>query len=96
MHDVITGKAVTGTVHLANGTPVMWHSKKQATVETATYGAEFCAGRTCIEQVVDLRNTFRYLGVPVHQTSYVFGDNKSMIDSAVFPHSRLHKRHKIL
>jgi hypothetical protein len=96
MHDVITGKAVTGTVHLANGTPVMWHSKKQATVETATYGAEFCAGRTCIEQVVDLRNTFRYLGVPVHQTSYVFGDNKSMIDSAVFPHSRLHKRHNIL
>lgn len=46
MHDVISGKAVTGCIHFANGTPIMWHSKKQATVETATYGAEFCAGRT--------------------------------------------------
>ena len=96
MHDVLSGKAVTGCVHFANKTPIMWHSKKQATTETATYGAEFCAGRTCIEQVVDLRNTFRYLGVPIHNISYVFGDNKSMIDSSTMPYSRLHKRHNIL
>ena len=58
MHDVPTGKAVTGCVHLANETPIMWFSKKQATVETATHGAEFMAGRTCIEQTIDLRNVF--------------------------------------
>ena len=58
MHDVLTGKAVTGCVHLANETPIMWFSKKQATVETATHGAEFVAGRTCIEQTIDLRNAF--------------------------------------
>ena len=96
MHDVISGKAVTGCIHYVNKTPMMWHSKKQATSETATYGAEFCAGRTCIEQVVDLRNTLRYLGVPLHEISYIFGDNKSMIDSSTNPQSRLHKRHNIL
>ena len=96
MHDVLSGKAVTGCVHFVNKTPIMWYSKKQATTETATYGAEFCAGRTCIEQVIDLRNTFRYLGVPVHDISYVFGDNKSMIDSSTYPYARLHKRHNIL
>ena len=64
MHDVLTGKVVTGCIHFINKTPIMWYSKKQATTETATYGAEFCAGRTCIEQIVDLRNTLRYLGVP--------------------------------
>ena len=96
MHDVISGKAVTGCIHYVNKTPIMWHSKKQATTETATYGAEFCAGRTCIEQVVDLRNTFRYLGVPIHNISYVFGDNKSMIDSSTYPDARIHKRHNIL
>ena len=58
MHDVLTGKAVTGCVHLANETPIMWFSKKQATVETATHGAEFAAGRMCIEQMIDHRNTF--------------------------------------
>ena len=96
MHDILSGKAVTGCIHYANKTPIMWYSKKQATSETATYGSEFCAGRTCIEQLVDLRNTFRYLGVPLHDISYVFGDNKSMINSATFPYARLHKRHNIL
>lgn len=96
MHDVLSGKSVTGCIHLANKTPIMWHSKKQATSETATYGAEFSAGRTCIEQVIDLRNTFRYLGVPINETSYVFGDNESMIQSASFPYAKLHKRHNIL
>ena len=74
----------------------MWYSKKQATTETATYGAEFCAGRTCIEQIVDLRNTLRYLGVPLHETSYVYGDNESMINSSKHGESKLHKRHNIL
>ena len=42
MHDVVTGRSVTGILHLANKTPIDWYSKKQSTVETATYGSEFC------------------------------------------------------
>jgi hypothetical protein len=37
MHDVITGRSVTGILHLVNKTSIDWFSKKQATVETATY-----------------------------------------------------------
>ena len=96
MHDVLSGKSVTGCIHFANKTPIMWHSKKQATSETATYGAEFVAGRTCIEQIVDLRQTFRYLGVPVHHISCMFGDNESMVNSSTCTYARLHKRHNIL
>ena len=96
MHDVLSGKSVTGTFHMANLTPMMWYSKKQATSETATYGAEFLAARTCIEQVIDLRNSFRYLGVPVFNTSYVWGDNESQIHSSTVPYARLGKRHNIL
>lgn len=66
MHDVLLGKTVTGCVHSANKTPIMWYSKRQATIETATYGAELFVGRTCIEQIIDLRNTVRHLGVPIH------------------------------
>ena len=40
---------------MANLTPMMWYLKKQATLETAIYGAEFLAARTCMEQNVDLR-----------------------------------------
>ena len=65
MHCKLTGCSVTGCLHLMNGTPIEWYSKKQATVETATYGSEFIAARTCMEQVIDIRQTLRYLGVPV-------------------------------
>jgi len=96
MHDLATGRSVTGILHLINQTPLDWYSKKQATVETATYGAEFVAARTCVEQIIELRLTLRYLGVPIREKSYMFGDNKSVVDSATIVHSKLHKRHTML
>ena len=95
-HNVLTGRSVTGILHLTNGTPIDWYSKKQATVETATYGSEFVAARTCVEQIIDLRHTLRYLGVPVTQMSQMFGDNKTVVDSATKIHAKLHKRHTAL
>ena len=95
-HDLITGRAVTGILHMINQTPVEWYSKKQGTVETATYGAEFVAARTATDQIIDLRTTLRYLGVPVQGSSYMFGDNQSVITSSTIPHSALKKRHNAL
>ena len=95
-HDVLTGRSVTGILHLLNKTPIDWYSKKQATVETATFGSEFSAARTCTEQLLDLRNTLRYLGVPIREKSYMFGDNKTVVDSSMTPTGKLHKRHTML
>ena len=39
-HNVISGRSVTGVLHMLNKTPIDWHSKKQSTVETATCGSE--------------------------------------------------------
>ena len=36
-HDQVTGKAVTACLHIGNATPSHWYTKRQATVETATY-----------------------------------------------------------
>jgi hypothetical protein len=55
--NVLTGRSVTGVLHFLNGTPIDWYSKKQATVESATYGSEFVAARICAEQIIDLRHT---------------------------------------
>jgi hypothetical protein len=52
MHDIAMGRSVTGILHLMNKTPIEWYSKKQATVETATYGSEFVAARVCTEQII--------------------------------------------
>ena len=96
MHDVLSGKAVTGVVHFYNKTPVDWYCKKQSTSETATYGSEFLACRTCFEQIIDHRQYLRYLGAPVYKTDYTWGDNDAQINSATIPDAKLHKRHNIL
>ena len=62
MHDIMTGKSMAACLHFFNATPGEWYSKKMATVETATYGAEFVAARTCVEQIIDLQNTFKVPG----------------------------------
>ena len=95
-HDILTGRSVTGILHLINKTPIDWFSKKQATVETATYGSEFVAARTCTEQIMEMRMTLRYLGVPVRDKCYMFGDNESVVNSACAPQAKLHKRHVFL
>ena len=95
-NDVLTGRSVTGILHFINQTPIAWWSKKQATAETATYSSEFVAARTCVDQIIDLRTTLRYLGVPVLDPSQMFGDNESVVNSSMKFHSKLHKRHNVL
>ena len=91
-HDLISGKSVTGVLHMFNQTPIDWFSKLQSTVETATFGSEYVAGRTATEQIIDLRLTLRYLGVPINGRSWLFGDNESVVNSAAIPNSKMHKR----
>jgi hypothetical protein len=37
-----------------------WYSKKQATVDTATFGSKFITARTTINQIIDLQMTLCY------------------------------------
>ena len=62
----------------------------------ATFGSEANAARTAMGQIIDLRVTLRYMGVPLRDSSYMFGDNKTVVDSGSMPHARLHKRHTML
>ena len=88
-HDLVTGRAVTAVLHIiiVNGTPTDWYFKRQATVETATYGSEYVAARIAVDQIVDLRYTLTYLGVPIRSKSFMLGDIKSIITSSTIPNS---------
>jgi len=96
LHDLVTGRSATGILHMLNLTPIDFTSKRQDTVETATYGSEFIAARIATEQIMDLRNTLRYFGVRIEDKTYMFGDNKSVVTSSTLPHSVLKKRHHFL
>ena len=65
LHDFITGRSLTAVLHFFNLTPGNWYSKRQATVENATYASELVAAKTATEQIVDIRQNLRYLGVPI-------------------------------
>ena len=95
-HDMLTGQSVTGIIHFVNKCPIDWYSKKQGTVETATFGSKSSAARTATEHIIDLRTTLRYLGVPIRESTYLFGDNKTVVDSGSLPHAKLHERHMML
>ena len=90
-HDLATGKAVTAVLHFLNQTPIDAYTKRQSTVETATYGSEFVAARTAVDQIIDIRTTLRYLGVPIRDKSYMFGDNRSVVTSSTIPSSTISK-----
>ena len=64
-HEQLTGRYVTGLLHLVSKTPVNWYPKKQGTLKTAIYCYEFVTFRTCVEEIIDLWNTLQYLGVPI-------------------------------
>ena len=96
LHCRITGRSASGVLHLVNGTPIDAFSKRQNTVETATYGSEFMAARLAVQQTMDIRLTLRYMGVPIDGPTWMFGDNKSVIDSSTIPASTLNKRHNAL
>jgi hypothetical protein len=48
MHNVMIGKSVTVILHPVKN-PLEWYSNKQTTVDTAPYGSEFVADRSCFE-----------------------------------------------
>ena len=96
LHCLATGASLTACLHFCNQTPADWYSKKQATLETATYGSEFVASKTATKQIMDLRYTLTFLGVPIKSKFYMLGDNRSVVTSATLPHSTLSKSHNIL
>jgi hypothetical protein len=75
-HDILTGQSVTGILHHCNQILIDWYSKIQATVETATFGSEFTAACIAADQIMDLRTTLQYLGVPVREKAlYAWGQS---------------------
>jgi hypothetical protein len=96
MHCLVTGRSMSGFIHLVNQIPIQWFCKTQKFVETATYGSEFMVARQATEQIMDLRYTIRMMGIPIDGPAWMFGDNQSVITSSTIPHSNLNKRHNAL
>lgn len=69
-----------------------WFSKRQPTIETSVFGAEFVALKNVVEKLRGLRYKLRMMGVPLSGPSYVYGDNMSVIRNTQKPESTLKKK----
>jgi hypothetical protein len=90
--DTTTRRSRTGFLIFCNLAPIIWMSKKQATIETSVFGAEFVAMKHGIETLRGLRYKVRMMGIPLTGPSYIYGDNKSQVTNSSRPESTLKKK----
>ena len=90
--DKLTRQSRTGYFIFLNMAPVMWLLKKQSTIETSVFGAEFLAMKIGMEALRGLRYKLQMMGVPISGPSYIYGDNMSVIHNMQRPESTLKKK----
>jgi hypothetical protein len=74
---------------------INWYSKKQGSVEGATFGSEFMAMKTVAEVNKGVRYKLRMMGIPIDGPSFVYGDNMSVLHNTSNPESTLKKNHLV-
>ena len=90
--DVMSRRSRTGFIVLLNMAAIYWLSKKQACIETSSFGSEFCAMKQCCEYLKGLRYKLRMMGIPVNNPCFIFGDNQSVLWNTTVPESMLKKK----
>ena len=73
---------------------IIWYTKRQATVESAVFGAEFVAMKKAREVSRGLRYKLGMMGVPIEGPTHIYGDNMSTIHNTQCPESQLKKKSK--
>ena len=86
----------TGSLIFFNMDLIEWVSKKQATIETSVFGAEFVAMKHSIKKLRGLQYKLQMMGIPLTGPSDIYGDNKSQVTNSTRPESTPIKRHVTL
>ena len=95
-HDRVIGRSITGIFSVVGSTPISWSSKRQACVQTSTFGAEFTALKKAVEETVMLRYHLRSMGIKVDKPTPIYVDNMSVVLNATNPGSTLNKKTIVL
>lgn len=95
-HDKTTGRSITGLIGFVGSTPTTWSSKRQGSVQTSTFGAEFTALKKAVEESVMIRYHLRSMGVKITKPTPIYVDNMGVVLNANDPASALNKKHVAL
>ena len=89
----VTRRSMTGILIFCNRAPIIWHSKKQNSVETSMFGSEFTAMKNAVELIAALRYKLRMFGVPIEGPTNMFCNNETVFKNASILESQLKKKH---
>ena len=82
----------SGYMIFLNMALIDWLSKKQSTIESSVFGAEFGSMKQGLEACRGIRYKLQMMYVPVDGLVYIYGDNMSVIHNTSKPESRLKKK----
>jgi hypothetical protein len=91
-----TRRSTTGILLTLGKTPIFTYSKRQNTIESSTYGAEFVAARIAIEKTLNTGTKCRMLGIRMDEPAVLLVDNKSVVINSTMPSSTLKKKHNAI
>ena len=89
-------KSTTGFVAFVGDMLYKVKSKRQKTVATSTFSAEFMALRYAVEEAISLKYLLQSLGVKVKGPAKIYSDSKSVLDSATILGTDLKRKHVAL
>ena len=91
--NTVTRRSQTGLLLFVNSAPIVWYSKRKNTVETSTFGSDFIAMKTAVDQIEVLRYKLCMFGVPLEGPTNIFCGNESVFKNASIPDSTLKTKH---
>ena len=94
--DKVTRRSHSGILIWVNNAPIVFHSKRQNTVESSTFGSELVAMRIAKELIVALRCKLRMFGIPIDGPANVCCDNQGVVKNTSLPESTLSKKHNAI
>ena len=94
--DRITHRSQTGITLYCNSAPIIWYLKKQSTVESSTFCAEFVTLHSATELIISLQYKIRMFDIPIDGPENVFCNKESVYKNISLIDSTLKKKHNLI
>ena len=91
--NMVNRRSRKGILIFCNRAPILWHSKRQTTVEISMFGSEFTAMKTGIELVEGLQYKLQMFGSLIEGPTNIFCDNEAVYKSTAVPEATLNSIH---
>ena len=92
-NNVVTRRSHSGIFIFVQNAMIIAYSKRQNTIESATFGSELVSMRIGKELIVKLRIKLKMFGCPLAGPANVYCDNLGVVKNTSIPHSTLSKKH---